>query len=286
MLDQKNMSAPALHVPPNSGKPGFASNSRILSMTAKQAHGLDYFLYCPPNTSPVSPLLVSIHGHTRNVAEHAFRLAPIAREHNAVLVVPHFSRKRFPHFNYLQPDANGIFPGDALDTVLTDAKLRLGMASNEVFLFGYSAGAQFGHRYLMLSGKRISRAALFAPGWFTWPITELAFPQGLGPSDALHGRNIKVKNLGKTDICVFVGKNDIRRDRSLNTKPKIDRIQGKSRLERAERWVPAVNKKLPETHQIQLNVLNGVGHDFKNNIVKNHIDQSVFNWLLNSTPPH
>ena len=237
-------------------------------------------MYCPPDMNPSSPIVVSIHGYTRNAAEHAFRLAPVAKEYNAVLVVPYFTRKRFPHFNYLQPDKNGVFPGDALDDLLVDVKLRLNMASNKVFLFGYSAGAQFSHRYLMLRGKRISKAALFAPGWYTWPETELAYPQGLGDSKALFGRELQVENLCKTDICVFVGNQDIRRDGSLNTKPNIDNLQGKSRLERARKWVPAINQGLPATRHIGLNILDGVGHGFKNNIFRKHIDRPIFQWLF------
>jgi len=265
---------------PSSGKIGGVAKNRIHSLTGGHAHGLDYFMYYPPGIKPSSPIVVSVHGYTRNAAEHAFRLAPVTKEYNAVLIVPYFTRKRFPHFNYLQPDENGVFPDDALDNVLLDVKLRLNMASNRVFLFGYSAGAQFSHRYLMLRGKRISKAALFAPGWYTWPKAELAYPQGLGESQALFGRELQVENLCKTDICVFVGDRDTRRDGSLNTKASIDNLQGKSRLERAKKWVPAINQELPAARHIRLNILDGVGHGFKSNISRKHIDRPIFQWLF------
>lgn len=279
MLQRSQMMPPNAGIFDVKGEIGFADAGRICSLKAGDPHGLDYFLFCPERLKADAPIMLSIHGYTRNAAEHAFRLAPLADAYGVILVVPHLTRKRYRRFHLLQPDTEGVFPEDALEAVLGDVKRRLGVAAGELLLFGYSGGGQFAHRYMMTCAGRVAKAALFAPGWYTWPDENLPYPFGLGDSETACGRQFSLENLGKSDIHVFVGEADIQRNGSLNTNPEIDRVQGTTRLERAKRWVSAINQDRPEDNRIGLTVLKGVGHDFQKNIVSRGVGEAVFDWL-------
>ncbi len=257
---------------------------RILSLCDSQGCGLDYFAYLPTGASAASPVIASLHGYTRNAAEHAFHLSPQAEARGCVLVVPLFTRERFARYQQLGPDAAGVTPEAAFDGILRDASVRFGLDVARIDAFGYSGGGQFLHRYLMRRPGRVRRAALFAPGWYTWPDPALPFPYGLGNSAALNGRLLHAEGLAGSEIGLFVGGRDVQRDASLNKRARIDRLQGRNRLERARRWTAALQASPLVEASADLIVLEDAGHDFSRNILNHAIAPAVFNWLTASRP--
>ncbi|MDX1656700.1 MAG: hypothetical protein R3310_15940, partial [Candidatus Competibacteraceae bacterium] len=89
---------------------------------------------------------------------------------------------------------------------------------------------------------------------------------------------------------VLVGELDMERDQSLNTTPRIDRLQGRNRLERAERWCQVMRSKagrrgLGARHELQ--VLPGAGHSFEACTKKRHgrLPKRVVEWFFSCCRP-
>src|SRR5512147_785390 len=53
---------------------------------ARGERGEDYLLYVPAAAGPGTPVLVDVHGISRNVEEHATLLAPFAERYGVILV--------------------------------------------------------------------------------------------------------------------------------------------------------------------------------------------------------
>jgi len=243
---------------------------------------LPYYIYVPHNLKNKNNLLISIHGYTRNAAEHCFELAKIAEEKGIVLLVPHFSKVRYPRYQTLQPDKDSNLPEEALDALIEQVSQSLNMDIKNIKVFAYSAGGQFIHRYLMLDKNRskISRVAIFAPGWFTFPDLDLEFPYGLKKSKKLLERKLTLQNYTTIKTRLFVGDRDINRAGNLKVNSRLDSQQGLTRIQRGRAWVQSMNTAVSKKDSIEIEVINNIGHNFTKNINNDRVLNSVFGWLF------
>jgi pimeloyl-ACP methyl ester carboxylesterase len=100
-------------------------------------------------------------------------------------------------------------------------------------MFGHSAGAQFTHRYMLLSNdKRISSAVIANAGWYTF-LNRNNFPYGIknSPID-ISSDHIKWFMSNKTSL--LIGNNDINL-KSVNSSKGAQR-QGITRVDRANSY--------------------------------------------------
>ena len=200
-----------------------------------------YLAYVPKSAGPGAPMLVSVHGISRNAREHLSMLAPLADSHGVVMLAPRYGRDRFPNYQRLLPDATGVRPDALLRAAARELSELTGADDSRLYLFGYSGGAQFVHRFAMHWPEQVARYALGAAGWYTFPDARERYPYGLRPS--------RRHDLGGIDLDAFlglpglvlVGERDVHRDSALRDSRRLDRQQGRSRMERAGNWVSAVN---------------------------------------------
>jgi hypothetical protein len=109
-----------------------------------------------------------------------------------------------------------------------------------------------------------------APGWWTFPDAETAWPRGIGMARMRHAAitlrlQANLRAFLDRDIAVCVGSDDVARDRNLRQGAAIDAQQGGTRATRARRWAAAVRAQahaLGITPRVTLRVLQGCGHDF------------------------
>ncbi len=103
-------------------------------------------------------------------------------------------------------------------------------ASNDEFLYGHSAGAQFVHRLPMLvSEARYDAAVAANAGWYTMPTFHETFPYGLEgigvTPEALRGAFAR-------RLIVMLGESDVEADDPLLRNSSRARRQGRNRFER------------------------------------------------------
>lgn len=220
----------------------------------------------PAGRSGLSPLVV-LHGISRNADELVDLFTPEAETSGRVVVVPHFSEPDWPHF---QRPCRAARPDQALLAVLSHLAQGDAAFAGPVDIFGHSGGAQLAHRFAMLYPHRVGRLSLAAAGWYCLPDASMAYPYGLGvdedPASLCWARRHE-QALGaylRLPVQVFVGLEDSLRDDTLRKTPRLDRLQGPTRIARARTYVAHFRKAAQAkgiTPDITLTHLPGIGHD-------------------------
>lgn len=254
---------------------------QIVLRNLATAPSLQYFLYVPCRQVNVTPVFVSVHGISRNAAEHAQYFAPFAERYGAMLVAPLFSRQRFADYQRLgSAEARA---DTALDAILEEVQRLTGRRTEQFYLFGYSGGGQFGHRYALVHPQRVLRLALGAPGWYTFPDPKVRYPRGIKPSRELPGARFALQQFLKIPTCVLVGEKDVDQDDSLRDSERLNAQQGGTRLERARRWIAAMQSVAHQTHvdaSYTLQVLPHCDHSFLACMKKGQMGQRVFTFFF------
>lgn len=244
-----------------------------------------YFLHQPACLRSDGPVLVSVHGISRNARAHATKLAPLAERYGAMVVAPLFDANRFP--DYQRIGRRGARADHALLRVLDDVSLHTGANVERVLLFGYSGGAQFAHRFAMLHPERVRALGLGAAGWYTFPDPKLRFPLGMRRAPGISEPRIALARFLSLKIRVLVGDQDCERDDDLNRSARVDRQQGATRMERAASWTGSLRRAalaLGVSSDIQLQVLPEGRHCFEQNVEHSNLDRRIFDGLLQTSP--
>ena len=113
--------------------------------------------------------------------------------------------------------------------------------SSRLYLFGYSGGGQFAHRYAMANPERVAGVVIGAAGWYTMPQNNCSFPHGVAPCRDLPNLRFDSASFLRVPMTVIVGDRDCDRDHGLNKSARVDRLQGRTRIERALTWVKFMN---------------------------------------------
>jgi pimeloyl-ACP methyl ester carboxylesterase len=237
---------------------------RILRARTRDDFALEYLAYCPSTVRDDSPLLVAVHGYTRNASEQAERFAPLCEEAGVVLAAPHFDAEAYRDYQRL--GLRGRRADHALEAMLSELRASLGLLLGRVALFGFSGGGQFVHRLVMAHPQRFACAAVAAPGWFTFPTREHAYPLGLRGARKRLGVRMRPEAFLRTPVLVAVGEHD--HDdaaENLRRSPELDAQQGTNRLERATRWVQAMQAQAAAqgcASQVRLALVPNAAHSF------------------------
>lgn len=196
------------------------------------------------NARPGQPVLVAVHGISRNAAELATRFGAHPAFRGVTIIAPLFDRERFGKYQQLRAGADALPADAALLGLLDNLGPEHAAPAAPFLMFGFSGGAQMAHRFAMLHPRRVARLCLASAGWYTMPLPDLAFPHGLRrpAGDPAIGE-------GFLDIptTVIVGNRDVRIDPSVRQDPVIVEHQGRTRLRRARIWVRSVNARAAET---------------------------------------
>ncbi|MDX1252402.1 MAG: hypothetical protein IDH49_09195 [Gammaproteobacteria bacterium] len=242
-----------------------------------------YFIYIPRRGGVKAPVFVTVHGISRNAREHAERFAPLAERYGAVLIAPYFSKDRFPDYQRLGRTGKGERADSVLDRIVADVGRLTGARTGKLYLFGYSGGAQFVHRYTLAHPERVAGLVLGAPGWYTFPDPALKYPQGIGPSKRLPGVVFDPARFLAIPTCVLVGERDVRQDKALNKAATIEQQQGMTRLERGEHWIAAMTRAAQAQGfktSYTFHTLPRSRHSFTQSMVRGGMGERVFDCLF------
>ncbi|MFQ5817925.1 MAG: hypothetical protein ACE5H2_08220 [Terriglobia bacterium] len=228
----------------------------------RQLDAQTYYLYIPDNFSPGGTVLVAVHGASRTAKAHARAWIPMAERENLVVVAPLFDRRTFPDYqrlNFRGPRADLKLHALLAEVArLTRAKIA------RFYLYGFSGGGQFAHRYALVHPDRLQRVVVGAPGWWCLPDPALDYPYGIKknarvPPDV----EFRLDALLALPLAVVIGENDTTRDRYLRQEQAVDRLQGRHRLERGRHWYEQMRRLAKEkkiANGFELHVVKGVGH--------------------------
>jgi len=245
-------------------KPGGEKTDRKITEglnTLSFHDGQLFYLYVPRRVI-VEPraarILVSVHGYTGSrsnargrakVRKYAEYWIELAEKKGWVVLAPHFDERRFNR-DYQRLNPSGLRADLRLNALVGEVGRRLpGIPTENIFLFGFSGGGQFVHRYLTFSPERVHRAVCGAPGWYLWQDPSLPYPVGIARKTLPYGLRPRWRELCGTKVLLIVGERDVAQ-RAFRRKYKgydLMTLQGKGRKERAENWFTSLqnmaNKK-------------------------------------------
>lgn len=246
----------------------------------------EYFKYVPATASSESRVIVLVHGVTRRAAEQIFRFRDLADQTGAILVAPFFSRSAFGLYQQVVDPHSGTRADLALVDILEAIGKETGASTERVHLFGYSGGAQFVHRFVMLYPELAASMVVASAGWYTFPDERLPYPYGLA-SSPLAG-DIEPKRFLAVERHVLVGAHDTGRGDNLRVSRKIDAIQGTNRIERARRWFDAMEdaSRRYGVHPpgATFEIIPGVGHSFATSARRRSLPARVMNYIFPEIP--
>jgi hypothetical protein len=256
---------------------------------AAQGPPLSYRAFVPSRRSPGSrpcPPIVLVHGRRRAATRQFRAFLPMAIARGVALIAPTFPAQQFSGYQYLAGADGPLCARDALLGTLDDAWTHLGVSTGEVDLVGFSAGAQFAHRFAMSAPGRVRRAVVTAAGWYTYLDEDRPFPQGTG-AVAANGERMDVAAFLQIPVHVLVGDRDVGRGPSLRTGPSIDRQQGVNRIARALRWTDHLEdvaraRNLPP--RVSFDLLADTGHCFTDAVERGRLVARTFDFLGPAVP--
>ncbi len=236
---------------------------------------------CKPLPESPRGLLVVIHGHGRSTRlAEAFTKRAATEE--LVLLAPVFDVEQYKDFQILRGSTGPLAAADALNTACDDASRIFGFTSSPFTIVGFSAGAQFAHRYAMCFPARVAALVAASAGWYTMPNRRLRFPYGCAASDDLPAGVHDLNGFLEIPVRVMVGENDTGRDALLRKSKSIDRAQGWNRLERAKNWVRALDSCASTrgvVSKVSLEVLPECGHSARDAIRKGGLVRRSISFL-------
>jgi len=244
-----------------------------------------FYLYRPLAGIHHDALFVTIHGISRNAYEQVLGFIPYAERYGVTVIAPMFSKALFGRYQKMGQTGSEQRADRYFDEIIAQAGQLTAVNPDKFYLFGYSGGAQFAHRYMMAYPERVASIAIGAAGWYTFPDSDLTYPLGIKQASRWFDLSFCPKNFLAIPTLVLVGEYDTRRDSTLRKSQKIDHLQGMNRLERGIAWINALNKlarQLGVQHkQHRFVQLPGSNHSFRRCIKKGGMANHIFRHFFN-----
>jgi hypothetical protein len=181
-----------------------------------------------------------IHGAGRQYEDNfdVWMMKNVSEKYNVVLVSPHFDTETFSRYQRLN-----VGYGERADLRLIELSNNfnewLNLTRNTFYIFGFSGGGQFTHRFVMAHPEYIERAVAAGSGVYTFPNSSIAYPHGLNlteyePIDL----DFDLEVAYRANMSILIGLNDTERSEDLSQSEASD-AQGLNRLERARNFINA-----------------------------------------------
>ena len=151
----------------------------------------------PPYNLPRLPLVVTIHGTSRDAEACRDRLREFADKHHVAVLAPFFpagitSALDLDSYKLLRTPT---FNSDRILLSIIDdeiAQIWPGISTSRFFLTGYSGGGQFSLRMLYIHPSRLHAVSIGAPGRPTFLDENEPWPRGIGDVETIFGDGAKI----------------------------------------------------------------------------------------------
>ncbi len=243
-----------------------------LSFVSSTAHPelvgqLSLFVHLPPDAAAYQPLrvLVALHGVGSNGETFAQDLLTEADQNHWLLLAP-----TIQYANWMEPSqllADDLLFGQMLRVELDALPARLNLKLiKPVLIFGFSRGAQLGHRFAYFHSDYVDAVVALSGGSYTLPnetdgasqLRVLPLPYGVGDQSQRVGEPLDLARLKQIHFYVGVGE----KDTNVNDVPRaFDVYVGKTRVERAQRFCEALKAVGVDA---SLTIFPNVGHEVTN----------------------
>jgi len=227
--------------------------------------------YKPSRYTPSSPVLIVLHGTTRKPGPYLTAWLARAEQYGALLLVPEFSKADWPgsrgyNLGNMRTMDGKALPREAwsftaIETLFDAAKGLFKSDAQTYYLFGHSAGSQFVHRFMLLTGgPRVKAAVAANAGWYTMPRESERYPYGLG--GFAYDKQALIKAFAHR-LVILLGDADIdTAAKDLRRSPEA-MAQGPHRLSRGKHFFDAAAaeaKRLGVPFAWELKTVRGIGH--------------------------
>lgn len=229
-------------------------------------------LFVPKSTTPATPIVIVMHGFSRDVERYFADWSNLGEEYGFIAVVPYFSKDDFPgsrEYNLghvfdadtgeRRPESKWTF--SAIEPLFDTVVAMLGGRQTSYTLFGHSAGSQFVHRFLYYKPKaRVKRYIAANAGWYTLPDFETAYPYGLDGAGV--EKSVLAAAFGK-DVILMLGREDKKRDDPDLRKTAEADHQGPNRFARGltmHEVAKTMGQKIGADLNWQLIIVEDAGH--------------------------
>jgi pimeloyl-ACP methyl ester carboxylesterase len=253
--------------------PIYVSSSEIKQVTFAywDKPDVEIFYITPEEINEDTKVIFVIHGNSRNAEDYLGAWIPHVLNKNVIVAAPQFTTTDFRYFFLLEmAESSGKinnnkneYINNSISLFFNYMKSKFSLSTQTYSMFGHSAGAQFTHRYMLLSrDKRISNAVIANAGWYTF-LTNDEFPYGIKNSP-ISISNEQIKWFMSNKVNLLIGSDDIG-SKSLNSS-KGATLQGITRVDRANSYFNSlITNAQDKNYALRWNykVLDNVDHDFK-----------------------
>ena len=195
----------------------------------------------PKEINQNTKVIFIIHGNSRDVERYINLWLEPSKDKNVILVAPHFTRSNYSNFGTLQiarssgkilkNQSNNL--KNSLSSFFTYFKNKYDLQTSTYSIFGFSAGSQFTHRYLLFSDDiQVDRVVLGSAGWYTF-LNDEPYPYGM--RDMLIERERYEWYLSREVLFILGAKDNDPNHESLNNS-KGAKQQGSNRFERGQNY--------------------------------------------------
>ena len=255
---------------------------RILLRVLRDDPTQEYLLYLPTSHSAGCPVLVSVHGISRNAIRKANAFAGLCEQLNIALLVPVFTADGHTDYQRLGRANRGPRADRTVNRCLEEVAALSGSDVTQFYLQGFSGGAQFAHRYAMAHPHRVLVAFVVAAGWYTFPDTTQKYPYGIRHNRQLADVKFNPEQFLHVPIHVLVGENDTGVANVRRT-PRADAQQGTTRVARATNWVSAMHASADQfgiPRNVTLHVAPDVDHSFNSFCRRGQLVERIGSLIL------
>ena len=224
-----------------------------------------FCLYVPePHTA--TDILVVVHGSYRNFQEHRDQFADFAKAQNCIVVAPLFpigvlGDGNVDGFKYL---IEGDIRYDRLLlSIIEQVSRRYGADGRRVGLVGFSGGAHFAHRFLILHPQRLWGVSIGAPGSVTLLDNDIDWWPGIGNLVERFGIAPAFAEMAGVPVQMLVGSADLDTDGIAHAPGARTWLPGAERAgaDRPERLATLRRSFEARDIAVQFDTLAGIGHE-------------------------
>ena len=231
---------------------------------------VEIFYITPEKINKDTKVIFVIHGNSRNAEDYLSAWIPHVINKNVIVAAPQFRKIDFRYFFLLEmAESSGKvnsnkneYINNSISLFFNYLKSKFSLSTETYRMFGHSAGAQFTHRYMLLSmDNRISNSVIANAGWYTF-ITDDEFPYGINNSP-INISNEQIKWFMSQKVNLLIGSDDIG-FRSVNSS-KGANLQGSTRVDRAANYFDSLIMSAENRgYALRWNyrVLDRVDHDY------------------------